>query len=244
MPKLSAKAQGSGEKKKGKTKRRRSAGDSAASPAGPENLRAGPATEEMDVDIASKAPMVGSKAPTQPDDPTFLDAETASPKLLWTLKHSTTPEFQEICPKGQEFNFAFREDYRQEGELSSDDDEESMPLKKSECERVHDIQKNYGEQLHVKEPFGEDAPFFSNYDWPSRSNLLFGTANEMKQDIHEEVARRVAIMVSFILEKHPSMVSRDFLVENPRREVDIPRKGITISDLMETGWTSYCYGVF
>ena len=84
--------------------------------------------------------------------------------------------------------------------MSSDDDEESMQIKKIECDRVHEMQKDWGVQLRVKEPFGEDAPFFSNYDWPSRSNMLFGTANEMKPDLHEEVARRVAIMVSFILE--------------------------------------------
>ena len=222
-------------KSKGKKK---SSGDLTASPADPATEQAGPALVEKTVEVVSNAS-------TQPVDSTSLDAEvSASPKRLWTLKHNTIPEFQEICPKGQEFNFAFRDNYRQEGEMSSDDDEESMRIKKSECDKVHEIQKDYGAQLRVKEPFGEDAPFFSNYDWPSRSNLLFGTANEMKQDIHEEVARRVAIMVSFILEKHPSMVSRNFLVENGRRDVDIPRKGITISDLMETGWTSYCYGVF
>ena len=44
-------------------------------------------------------------------------------------------------------------------------------------------------------------------------------------------------MVSFILEKHPQMVSRHFLEENEYRDVDLLQKGITISDLMETGWT-------
>ena len=83
MPKTSAKAQSSGEKKR-KVKRRKSTGDSAASPAGPATQRAGPALEEKTVDVVSKAPTVVSKAPTQPDDPTSLDAETASPKLLWT----------------------------------------------------------------------------------------------------------------------------------------------------------------
>ena len=62
--------------------------------------------------------------------------------------------------KGQEFCFAFRSDYRQEGEMSSDDNEESMQIKKIECDRVHEIQKDWGAQLRVKEPFGEDAPFF------------------------------------------------------------------------------------
>ena len=163
MPKISAKAQGSAEKKKAKAKkpRRKSQGDSAASPVGPATERAKLASEEMTVDV-------GSMAPTQTDDLLSLDAEkSASPRGIWTLKYANIPEFQEICPKGQEFNFAFREDYRQEGELSSDDDEESMLIKKSECDRVHEIQKNYGEQLKVKEPLGEDAPFFSNFDWPS-----------------------------------------------------------------------------
>ena len=105
-------------------------GDSAASPAGPATERAGLTTEEMAVDVASMAP-------TRTDDPLSLDAEkSASPRGIWTLKHAPEPEFQAICPKGQEFNFAFREDYRQEGELSSDDDEESMLIKKSECDRL------------------------------------------------------------------------------------------------------------
>ena len=80
------------------------------------------------------------KASTQPDDPESLDADIpASPNRLWTLKHDTIPEFHALMPKGQEFCFAFRDDYRQEGEISSDDDEESMRIKKSECDRVHEI---------------------------------------------------------------------------------------------------------
>ena len=74
MPKERAKAsakanQGSSEKKKAKKPRRKSVGDSAASPVGPAATeRAGLTTEEMAVDFASMAP-------TPTDDPLYLEAE-------------------------------------------------------------------------------------------------------------------------------------------------------------------------
>ena len=134
-----------------------STGEPTAVPAGPAAVQAGPAQLENVVEVVAKAP-------TQSLAPKSLEADmSASPNRLWKLKHSTTAEFQEaLLPKGQEFCFAFRDDYRQEGDMSSDDDEESLQVNKIECERVHEMQKDWGQQMHTKEPDGEDAPFFSN----------------------------------------------------------------------------------
>ena len=97
-------------KEKKSNKKRKSSGDAAASPAGPATEQAGPALVEKTVEVASTRPVV-AKASIQPDDPTSLDADiSASPNRLWTLKHDTIPEFHALMPKGQEFNFAFRDD--------------------------------------------------------------------------------------------------------------------------------------
>ena len=141
----------------------------------------------------------------------------------------------EVEPKNWDFE-------TEEGDFSSDDDEESIQKKRLNCDKHKVFMLNWAKscsasirgKCNLNQPFNSYGSGFNN------SMQLFGSPDLFLEDYEEELARRVLIMRKLYLEDFQTKVYQvvrisDELAEG--RDITIPNDDSTLEEITEMGWT-------